>query len=135
METSSPVDTSKLSLEIPSLPNKNQLCLEPNSITYGKCNLIQRPVAGNSSNIDGDGIDFNTGTGATYLGQKLDCSIATFNNQEKATHPFAKDTSGNLIVITGPTGSEGNKLVSCKLPFGSFVSSQPEVKVTDMVQK
>ncbi|MBT3391968.1 MAG: hypothetical protein HN413_16335, partial [Chloroflexi bacterium] len=79
---------------------------------------------------NGDGIDFNTGTGATYLGQKLDCSIATFNNQEKATHPFAKDTSGNLIVITGPTGSEGNKLVSCKLPFGSFVSSQPEVKVT-----
>ncbi|MBC8331917.1 MAG: sortase [Anaerolineae bacterium] len=79
---------------------------------------------------NGDGVDFNASTGATYLGQKLDCSIATFNNQNKSTHPFAKDTSGNPIVVTGPTGSEGDKLVACKLPFGSFVPSQPDVKVT-----
>ncbi len=74
-----------------------------------------------------DGVDFNSTTGATYLGNKLECEENEFDENGEATHPFARDTGGDYLTITG---TPGDKLVSCKLPFGSFVPSQPQVAVT-----
>ncbi|PJB68345.1 MAG: hypothetical protein CO094_01350, partial [Anaerolineae bacterium CG_4_9_14_3_um_filter_57_17] len=49
-----------------------------------------------------------------------------FDATGHANHPLAKDASGNPIVVTAPAGFvQGDKLVVFRLPFGSFVPSQP----------
>ncbi len=48
--------------------------------------------------------------------------VLTFNSSGNATHPLARNASGNYITVTG---TPGDKLVVLKLPFGSFTLDQP----------
>ncbi len=77
---------------------------------------------------------------ATYLGAAIpatDFFVTTFDCSGHATHPLAKDGSGNLIAVPdAPVTPDpsflpkpGDKLVTIRLPFGSFTPSQPAATV------
>jgi fimbrial isopeptide formation D2 family protein/uncharacterized repeat protein (TIGR01451 family) len=74
-----------------------------------------------------DGIDF---VSATYLGEALNTIELTFPDDGSGVgvidHPFAVDTAGDPLQITGVAG---DKLVVVELPFGSFTSEQPEAAI------
>lgn len=70
-----------------------------------------------------DGITFGS---ATYLGTPVVSTVLTFNGAGQATHPYAKDVSGNPLVITG---TPGNQLVVLQLPYGSFTRDQPAATI------
>ncbi len=71
-----------------------------------------------------DGITFNS---ATYLGTAVTTTVLTFDAQGKATHPLARDSNGDPIVVDVATfgGHPGDQLVVLQLPFGSFTPGQP----------
>ncbi len=66
-----------------------------------------------------DGISF---VGATYLGAAVTSTVLTFDGAGNATHPYAKNSAGNPVVISG---TPGDQLVVLQLPFGSFTPGQP----------
>jgi fimbrial isopeptide formation D2 family protein/uncharacterized repeat protein (TIGR01451 family) len=70
-----------------------------------------------------DGVTF---TGATYLGAAVTSTVRTFDAAGRATHPYARDAAGNLLVATG---TPGDQLVVLQLPFGSFTPGQPTATV------
>ncbi|WP_160122397.1 SdrD B-like domain-containing protein [Rhodovarius lipocyclicus] len=65
-----------------------------------------------------DGVTF---VSATYLGAALESTLIQFDAAGHATHPYAKDASGNALVING---TPGDSLLVLKLPFGSFTTTQ-----------
>jgi len=74
-----------------------------------------------------DGIFYDAGAGGTYLGNPLDCQEAAFDDSGQVQHPFYRDADGDYVTVTG---TPGDTFVSCKLPFGSFVTDQPPAAVT-----
>ncbi len=70
-----------------------------------------------------DGITF---VSATYLGQPVTSVVRTFNTSGQATHPYAVDTAGNALIVTG---TPGDQLVVLRLPSGSVTAAQPEAVV------
>ncbi|MGO9601742.1 MAG: hypothetical protein ACLP7Q_27535 [Isosphaeraceae bacterium] len=70
-----------------------------------------------------DGITFAS---ATYLGQAITSTVLTFDAAGHATHPYAVDTSGNHLVISG---TPGDQLAVLQLPFGSFTPGQPTATI------
>ncbi len=79
------------------------------------------PVTG----LDGDdGIDFIS---ATYLGAAVESNAQTFPAAGCVSHPWARDAAGAFVQVCG---TPGDKLVSLRLPFGSFVPDQPPLDVT-----
>ncbi|MEN0105591.1 MAG: DUF4347 domain-containing protein, partial [Pseudomonas sp.] len=88
------------------------------------------PVTGKDgagSAVD-DGISF---VSATYLGQTLVSHVVTFDSNGDATHPLAKDASGNYLVMhAADYGMQaGDQVVVLELPFASAVAGQPTVAV------
>ena len=90
-----------------------------------------------ASPFDGLG---TTSITATYLGAAIpptDFFVTSFDCSGHATHPLAKDGSGNLIAVPDapitPDPSflpkPGDKLVTIRLPFGSFTPGQPAATV------
>lgn len=71
-----------------------------------------------------DGITF---VNATHLGQTVTATVIEFDGSGNATHPYAVDSSGDPLIITG---TPGNDLVVLLLPFGSFTQGQPAAEVT-----
>ena len=63
---------------------------------------------------------------SSMLDTPLRETILTFDANGKATHPLARDSSGNPRVLVG---TPGNQLVVLELPFGSYVAEQPAVQV------
>ncbi len=91
---------------------------------YGPFVDLVFPVTG----ADGDdGIDF---VGATYLGADVESVTQTFPDDGGGTgcvdHPWLRDNTGAYVQVCG---TAGDKLVSLKLPFGSFVPEQPPVNL------
>ncbi|MFN7286188.1 MAG: isopeptide-forming domain-containing fimbrial protein [bacterium] len=84
-----------------------------------------------------DGVTFQS---ASLFGATLDPVVVTFDATGKATHPFARDSSGNLRVVNasdyGKDSSNnnlvkpGDQLVVLDLPFGSLVPEQPKMTIT-----
>ncbi|NPV56022.1 MAG: DUF11 domain-containing protein [Anaerolineae bacterium] len=70
-----------------------------------------------------DGIDF---IGATYLGVPVEATEVTFDVNGEALHPYARGTDGQYLTIYG---TPGDKIVSLRLPFGSFVPDQPPATI------
>ena len=78
-----------------------------------------------------DGITFGT---ATYLGTAVTTYTLVFPDADGAgagttgcvSHPLAKDNTGIPVQVCGLAG---DTLVVIQLPFGSFVSDQPEADV------
>ncbi len=72
----------------------------------------------------------NNSISASYLGSTLTPVEVVFDLTCQAVHPFVRDVSGALIVVTCPPGVQpGDKLVSMRLPFGSFTVNQPAAVV------
>lgn len=71
-----------------------------------------------------DGITFSS---ASYLGQSVAATVLTFDEMGSAAHPFARDSSGSPVVVTG---TPGDQLVVLPLPFGSFTPGQPDAVLT-----
>lgn len=83
------------------------------------------PASGKDGN---DGVSFIS---ASYLGQNLVTHVAIFDAAGNATHPIAKDASGNFLVINASTfGMQpGDQLVIIELPFASVSADQPTISV------
>lgn len=82
-----------------------------------------------STGKDGDdGVRFIS---ANYLGQNLVTHVVTFDAAGNATHPLAKDASGNpLSISAGSFGLRaGDQLVVVELPFASVSIDQPVIPV------
>ncbi|GAB4479904.1 MAG: hypothetical protein OHK0031_00630 [Anaerolineales bacterium] len=67
---------------------------------------------------------------ASYLGVPFVLNstmwVLEFDAAGHANHPLARDASGAPIVVSAPPGfTQGDKLVVFRLPFGSFVNTQP----------
>ncbi len=75
-----------------------------------------------------DGLTF---VSATYLGSAVTSTSLTFNASGQATHPYARDVSGNPVVVSGTTGDQ---LVVLQLPFGSFTPAQPPAPIAVRAQ-
>ncbi|MFO0168854.1 MAG: isopeptide-forming domain-containing fimbrial protein [Alphaproteobacteria bacterium] len=81
-----------------------------------------------------------TVTSATLFGAAIDPQVVTFDNFGNATHPFARDSSGNLRVVNASQFGQdssgnnlvkpGDQLVVLDLPFGSLVPEQPKMTIT-----
>ncbi|GLO12450.1 hypothetical protein PPUJ20028_10310 [Pseudomonas putida] len=82
-----------------------------------------------STGKDGDdGVNFIS---ASYLGQNLTAHVVTFAADGTATHPLAKDASGNPLIINAASFglSAGDQLVVVELPFASVSTGQPVIPV------
>ncbi|MFJ2426612.1 VCBS domain-containing protein [Pseudomonas sp. NPDC087804] len=75
-----------------------------------------------------DGVNFIS---ATFLGQNLTAQVLTFDANGNATHPLAKDASGNFLIINAASYGmrAGDKLVVIELPFASVTNQQPLISV------
>ncbi|MCA9263247.1 MAG: DUF4347 domain-containing protein, partial [Planctomycetales bacterium] len=74
-----------------------------------------------------DGLDFVT---ASYLGSPVTATELVFPDDGgglgTVTHPYAVDSAGSPLTVTGTTG---DKLVVLQLPFGSFAVGQPTLSI------
>ncbi|WP_413694598.1 VCBS domain-containing protein [Pseudomonas sp. JUb96] len=86
---------------------------------------IFMPVTGRDGD---DGVSFIS---ASYLGQTLTTHAVTFDASGNATHPLAKDASGNFVVLNAATYGmrAGDQLVVVELPFASVTANQPVIPV------
>ncbi len=67
---------------------------------------------------------------ATYQGTSVDTFVNTFNGAGQTTHPLVRDNTGNFITVNAPAGAgPGDKLVTIRLPFGSYGPGQPPISV------
>jgi LPXTG-site transpeptidase (sortase) family protein len=71
---------------------------------------------------------------ASYQGipftNNVDIFTNTFNASNQVTHPLVRDSSGNFITVNAPgTAGQGDKLVTIRLPFGSYSPGQPPISV------
>ena len=78
-----------------------------------------------------DGNDGASFVSASFLGQALVTHIVVFDAAGNATHPIAKDSSGNFLVLNASTYgmNPGDQLVVLELPFASVTNSQPVISV------
>lgn len=83
------------------------------------------PASGKDGN---DGASFIS---ASYLGQNLVSHVVIFDAAGNATHPIAKDASGNFLTINASSfGMQpGDQLVIIELPFASVSTDQPVISV------
>lgn len=96
---------------------------------YGPFVDVYLPARGVDNTATGgglDGISFVPGS-ANYLGASLSPTLITFDATGIADHPFAVDTSGDPLTVTG---QEGDQLLVIGLPFGSFTPDQPGTPIT-----
>ncbi|MFV0441996.1 MAG: SdrD B-like domain-containing protein [Planctomycetaceae bacterium] len=84
-------------------------------------------VDGDAGTSTPDGIEFLS---ASYLGSPLTATELVFPDDGGGTgtiaHPFAVDSAGNPLQITG---TAGDKLVVISLPFSSFVPGQAPLQI------
>ncbi|MDM0075604.1 VCBS domain-containing protein [Variovorax sp. J2P1-59] len=78
-----------------------------------------------------DGNDGATFISATYLGQPVKSFVLTFDPAGNATHPLARDSSGNPVIINAASVGmrPGDQMVVLQLPYGSLSQDQPTVAV------
>ncbi|WP_153101798.1 VCBS domain-containing protein [Paraburkholderia hayleyella] len=82
------------------------------------------PSAGKDGN---DGVQFSS---ATYLGHTLTAHVVQFDASGHATHPLAKDSDGQPLVLTEAAGlGLHNQLVVLELPYASVSRDQPGIPV------
>lgn len=70
-----------------------------------------------------DGVTFDS---ASFLGSPITSTVLTFDAAGEAEHPFAVDSLGDPIVVSG---NPGGQLVVLELPYGSFSSGNPAVDI------
>ncbi|WP_152223827.1 VCBS domain-containing protein [Pseudomonas sp. SCB32] len=75
-----------------------------------------------------DGIRF---VSASYLGQAVKSFVVTFDAAGNATHPLAKDSSGNPLVISAASVGmkPGDQFVVLQVPYASVSQDQPVISL------
>lgn len=75
-----------------------------------------------------DGVSF---VSASYLGQNVQSYVLTFDANGKASHPLAKDSSGNALILDAASLGlrAGDQLVVLQLPYASVSQGQPGISV------
>ena len=76
---------------------------------------------GTTSGGTRDGLSY-VANSATYLGTSVVTTVHTFDASGVFDHPYAVDSSGDPLQVTG---AEGDQLLVFQLPFGSFTADQP----------
>ncbi|WP_336334514.1 VCBS domain-containing protein [Pseudomonas putida] len=78
-----------------------------------------------------DGDDGASFVSATYLGQAVNSFVITFDANGNATHPLAKDASGNALVINAASVGmkPGDQMVVLQLPYASVTNGQPNIDI------
>ncbi len=83
------------------------------------------------SDVPVDGITFQN---ATYLGVGVESMVIDITSDgQTIDHPWATDTNGDPLQITGINGHSfraGDQFVSLRLPFGSFEPDQPAAEIS-----
>ena len=101
----------------------------PTDVGFGPYEDLYLPTTG----ADGAGAAVDDGitfVSASYLGLPVQATTVPLT-AAGVPHPFAKDSSGNPLIITPPSGFRaGDTLVVLLLPFGSFTADQPPVDVS-----
>ena len=90
------------------------------SVGYGPYIDVDLPANGVDGPTNPDGITYNAHS-ATYLNTPVTETLLTFDANGHATHPYALDSSGNPVILTG---KPGDQVVVFQLPFGSFTPGQ-----------
>jgi fimbrial isopeptide formation D2 family protein/uncharacterized repeat protein (TIGR01451 family) len=101
----------------------------PTDVGYGPYIDLFLPATGADGRTaaPNDGISF---VSATYLGTPVVATVLTLTAAGVA-HPYAKDTSGNPLIITPPSGFfPGDQLVVLQVPYGSFTPDQPPAAIS-----
>ncbi|EJN33917.1 VCBS repeat-containing protein [Pseudomonas sp. GM84] len=78
-----------------------------------------------------DGDDGASFVSATYLGRAVNSIVITFDASGNATHPLAKDASGNPLVINAASVGmkPGDQMVVLQLPYASVTNGQPSIDI------
>lgn len=78
-----------------------------------------------------DGDDGASFVSATYLGRAVNSFVITFDANGNATHPLAKDASGNALVINAASVGmkPGDQMVVLQLPYASVTNGQPSIDI------
>ena len=78
-----------------------------------------------------DGNDGASFISATYLGQAVNSFVITFDANGNASHPLAKDASGNALVINAASVGmkPGDQMVVLQLPYASVTNGQPSIDI------
>jgi uncharacterized repeat protein (TIGR01451 family)/fimbrial isopeptide formation D2 family protein len=111
--------------EIPLVVTFDNTATNPADIGYSPFVDIVMPKMGDAPPAPENGIEFKSGS-ASYQGKSLQTTVLTFDSSGNATHPFAKDGSGQPLIVTG---TPGDQLVVVELPFGSFAPDQPAASI------
>ena len=87
---------------------------------------------GAGAQID-DGITF---VSATYLGQTVTAYTITFDASGNASHPLARDSSGQPVIVNAAAygAQAGDQLVVLQLPYASVISGQPGIPIVITAQ-
>jgi uncharacterized repeat protein (TIGR01451 family)/fimbrial isopeptide formation D2 family protein len=94
-------------------------------IGYGPFLDVIMPASGDAPPTPANGISYKPGS-ATYAGIALTPTVLTFGPSGQVNHPFAKDSFGDPVVISGGVGDQ---LLVFQLPFGSYGPAQPPATV------
>ncbi len=70
-----------------------------------------------------DGVTFDS---ASFLGAPIETTVLVFDGSGETVHPFAVDSLGDPIVVTGQPGGQ---LVVLELPYGSFSPGNPAIDI------
>jgi VCBS repeat-containing protein len=78
-----------------------------------------------------DGNDGASFVSATYLGRAVNSFVITFDANGNASHPLAKDASGNALVINAASVGmkPGDQMVVLQLPYASVTNGQPSIDI------
>lgn len=78
-----------------------------------------------------DGNDGARFVSATYLGRAVNSFVITFDANGNASHPLAKDASGNARVINAASVGmkPGDQMVVLQLPYASVTNGQPSIDI------
>ena len=120
-----PAATPLLGEEIPLVVTFDNTAANPADIGYSPFVDIVMPKMGDAPPAPENGIAFKPGS-ASYEGRSLQTTVLTFDAAGQAVHPFAKDASGQPLVVTG---TPGDQLVVVQLPFGSYAPDQPAIDI------
>ena len=96
------------------------------NIGYSPFVDIVMPLTGDAPPLPNNGISFPSGSTASYNGLNLSTTEVIFDVNGEAIHPFAKDSSGQPVIISG---KPGDQLIVVELPFGSYGPTQPPIDI------
>ncbi|MDA7885309.1 DUF11 domain-containing protein [Pirellulales bacterium] len=96
------------------------------NIGYSPFVDIVMPLTGDAPPLPNNGISFPSGSIASYNGLNLSTTEVIFDANGEAIHPFAKDSAGQPVIISG---KPGDQLIVVELPFGSYGPTQPPIDI------